>query len=169
MTLTIKTILVPTDFSDNSESALDYAVALATQFKAALHLVHVCQIPSPATAAMDGMIVSLSEWESELRMAAEAAMAKLVARIPGVPVSTEIAVGNPPAGIVTAAVERGVDLIVMGTHGRGPLMHFVMGNVAERVVRMAPCPVLTVRQPTLGATLPLPAAVLETTLASVAP
>ena len=166
MTLTIKTILVPTDFSDHSDGALDYAVALATQFKAALHLVHVYPIPSLAAAAMDGAIVSLPELEAELRTAAETAMAQLVARISGVPVSTEIAVGNPPACIVAVAAERGVDLIVMGTHGRGPFMHLMLGSVAERVVRMAPCPVLTTRQPKLAATRPAPAGVLAQSVAS---
>jgi universal stress protein A len=168
MALTIKAILVPTDFSDCSEGALDYAVALATQFKAALHLVHVSPIPSLAAAAMDGVIVSLPELEAEMRTAAEAEMARLVARISGVPVSTEIAVGNPPTCIVTVASERGVDLIVMGTHGRGPLMHLMLGSVAERVVRLAPCPVLTTRQPKLAATRPAPAGVLAQSVASAA-
>ena len=81
-------------------------------------------------------------------------MAKLVTRIQGAVVSTEVAVGSPAACIVAAAIEHGVDLIVMGTHGRGPLMHVMLGNVAERVVRTAPCPVLTVRQP--GPSMPWP-------------
>ena len=146
MTLTIRTILVPTDFSQNSEGALSYAAALATQFKATLHLVHVCQVPSLATATMDGVVLPVPEWESEMRAAAEIDMSKLVGRLPDVVVSSEIAVGSPPACIVAAAVEHAVDLIVMGTHGRGSLMHALLGNVAERVVRTAPCPVLTGRQ-----------------------
>ena len=147
MTLTIKTILVPTDFSENSEGALDYAAALAAQFKAVLHLVHVCQVPFPATATMDAVILPVPAWESEMRAAAETEMAKLVGRLPAVVASSDIAVGSPPVCIVAAAVEHDVDLIVMGTHGRGPLMHALLGSVAERVVRTAPCPVLTVKQP----------------------
>ena len=147
MALMMKRILVPTDFSVNSEGAIDYAVELAIQFKAGLRFIHVCQVPSLATAAVEGMILSAPDWEEQVRSAAESEMAKLVTRIQGVAVSTEVAVGSPAACIVAAAIEHGVDLIVMGTHGRGPLMHVMLGNVAERVVRTAPCPVLTVRQP----------------------
>ena len=146
MSLMIKTILVPTDFSENSADAIDYAVELALAFKAALHFVYVCQMPALATATMDGAIVSLPDWEMQFRSAAEAEMAKLVARIQGVASSSEVAFGGPPACIVAAAIEHGADLIVMGTHGRGAVMHALLGNVAERVVRTAPCPVLTVRQ-----------------------
>ena len=145
MSLMIKTILVPTDFSENSADAIDYAVELALNFSAALHFVHVCQVPSLATATMDGAIVSLPDWEPQFRSAAEAEMAKLVARLQGVASSSEVAFGSPPACIVAAAIEHGADLIVMGTHGRGAVMHALLGNVAERVVRTAPCPVLTVR------------------------
>ena len=165
MTLSIRSILVPTDFSENSAGALDYAVALAGLFGASLHLVHVCQVPTLASATIDGAIISMPEWESQLRVAAEAEMARLVARLPGVAVTTEIAVGTPAACIVAAAVERAVDLIAMGTHGHGPLMHVVLGNVAERVVRTAPCPVLTVRQPRVAATLPAPQALAQTLFA----
>ena len=146
MSLMIRTILVPTDFSENSAEAIDYAAELARTFKASLHFVHVCQVPSLATATMDGVIVSLPDWETQFRSAAEAEMAKVLARIQGVASSAEIAFGSPAACIVAAAAEHGADLIVMGTHGRGPVMHIVLGNVAERVVRTAPCPVLTVRQ-----------------------
>ena len=162
MTLAIKSILVPTDFSENSESALDYAAALATQFKAALNLVHVCQVPSLATATMDGVVIPVPGWDSELRAAAEIEMSKLIARLPGLAVSAEIVVGSPPARIVAAAVEHAVDLIVMGTHGRGLLMHALLGSVAERVVRTAPCPVLTVKPPRLTATLSAPTALAVT-------
>ncbi len=161
MTLNIRSILVPTDFSENSAGAVDYAVALAGLFNASLHLVHVCQVPALATATVDGAIISMPDWEGQLRIAAEAEMAKLVARLAGVAVTTEIAVGTPAARIVAAAVEHDVDLIVMGTHGHGPLLHIVLGNVAERVVRTAPCPVLTVRQPRLAATVPAPQALAQ--------
>ena len=154
MTLTIKTILVPTDFSENSQGALEYADALARQFGATLHLMHVCQVPTLATATVDGAFISLPNWEGELRTAAAAEMTKITKSIAGMATTTEIVFGNAAACIVAAAVEHDVDLIVMGTHGRGPIMHVVLGNVAERVVRMAPCPVLTVRQPKLAATRP---------------
>ena len=139
MTLTIKTILFPTDFSETSENALHYALALAKVSKAALHVIHVCQPPMLTIATtMDGAMVS--------RPAAEAELAKLTTRLSDVSVSTEVALGNPATTIVGAALARGADLIVMGTHGRGPIMHVLLGNVAELVVRTASCPVLTVRQ-----------------------
>ena len=71
----------------------------------------------------------------------------MVPALAGVPVSTEVLFGSPALAIVTAATNRKTDLIVMATHGHGPLMHALMGNVAERVVRTATCPVLTVREP----------------------
>jgi universal stress protein A len=147
MILAIKTILVPTDFSENSHGALQFAEALARQFGATLHLVHVCQPTTLATGGVDAAFISLPDVEEETRTAAMAEASKLASTLTGLPTTTEIAFGSPAACIVAAAVEHGVDLIVMGTHDRGPIMHMVLGSVAERVVRTAPCPVLTVREP----------------------
>ena len=139
-------ILVPTDFSENSDGALAYAVALASQFKAALHLIHVCQPPVLATGTVDSLVVSVTDWEAELRAAAEKAMTETVGRLPGVAVSTEVAIGSPPACIVASAAEHGVDLIVMGTHGRRGIKRLALGSDAEMVLRSAPVPVLMVRE-----------------------
>ena len=147
MTPDIKRILVPLDFSSNSALALDYAYALAQKFEAALHLVHVCEVPSMMTASMDAYAIAYTDWSQRLGDEAEQELAKLLPALARVRVSTEVLFGSPARAIVTAAGTNGADLIVMGTHGHGALMHVVMGNVAERVVRTASCPVLTVREP----------------------
>jgi nucleotide-binding universal stress UspA family protein/mono/diheme cytochrome c family protein len=147
MDLVMKRILVPLDFSANSTRALDYAYALAKKFDAALHLVHVCEVPSMMTGSMDAYAIAYTDWSQRLGDEAERELEKLQARLTGVKVSTEVLFGNPARAIVTTAHTNDADLIVMGTHGHGAVMHMVMGNVAERVVRNADCPVLTVRGP----------------------
>jgi nucleotide-binding universal stress UspA family protein len=147
MTLDIKRILVPTDFSANSERALDYATAMAKRFGAAVHLLHVCEVPSMVTGSMDAYAIAYTDWSQRLGEDAERELTRLQTRLTGIPVTTEVLFGNPARSIVTAATTNAADLIIMGTHGHGPMMHLMMGNVAERVVRMAPCPVLTVREP----------------------
>jgi nucleotide-binding universal stress UspA family protein len=147
MTLEFKRILVPLDFSASSARALDYAYALAMRFDAALHLVHVCEVPSALTGSMDAYAIAYTDWSQRLGEEAERELEKLRPRLAGITVSTEVLFGNPSRAIITAAETNDADLIVMGTHGHGPVMHVVMGNVAERVVRTAECPVLTVREP----------------------
>jgi nucleotide-binding universal stress UspA family protein/mono/diheme cytochrome c family protein len=146
MTPDIKRILVPLDFSTNSTLALDYAYGLAEKFGAALHLVHVCEVPSMMTGSMDAYAIAYTGWSQQMGEEAERELEKIRARLTGVPVSTEVLFGNPSRAIVTCAGVNAVDMIVMGTHGHGAMMHLVMGNVAERVVRTAECPVLTVRE-----------------------
>lgn len=147
MNLVLTRILVPLDFSASSTRALDYACAIARKFDAALHLVHVCEVPSMMTGSMDAYAIAYTDWSQRLGEEAERELEKLRRRLAGVKVSTEVLFGNPARAIVTAARTNDADLIVMGTHGHGPVMHVVMGNVAERVVRTADCPVLTVRGP----------------------
>src|SRR5687767_6596455 len=146
MTPDIKRILVPLDFSSNSRLALDYAYGLARKFDAALHLIHVCEVPSMLTGSMDAYAIAYTDWSQRLGDEAERELEKLRPALAGVTVTTEVLFGNPARGIVAATATNAVDLIVMGTHGHGPLMHVVMGSVAERVVRTAECPVLTVRE-----------------------
>lgn len=147
MTLDIKRILVPTDFSAHSEPALDYAAAMARQFGAAIHLLHVCEVPAIVSGSMDAYAIAYTDWSQRLGDEAERALSRLRPRFGDVPVTTEVLFGNPARSIITAAKTSAADMIVMGTHGHGPVMHLMMGNVAERVVRMSPVPVLTVRQP----------------------
>ena len=147
MTPDIKRILVPLDFSVNSNRALDYALGVARKFDADLHLVHVCEVPSMMAASMDAYAVAYTDWAQLLGGEAEKELVKATRRLAGVKVTTEVLFGRAAGAIIEAAATNGADLIVMGTHGHGAVMHLLMGNVAERVVRAAPCPVLTVRQP----------------------
>src|ERR1051325_12144193 len=147
MTADIKRILVPLDFSANSTHALEYACRLAMKFGASIHLVHVCEVPSMLTASMDAYAIAYTDWRRRLGEEAARQLRREAARISDLTVSTEVLFGSPAMSIIDAATANHTDLVVMGTHGHGAMMHMVMGNVAERVVRGAPCPVLTVRQP----------------------
>ena len=142
--ITIKTILVPTDFSDASVAAQQYALGLAEAFGSAVHLLHVVQDPYVQPWAAEAFGVSLAgvleRWEQDARAQLEQASSAAAA---GVTCMTRV--GHPFVEILNYASEAHVDLIVMGTHGRGPVAHMLLGSVAERVVRKAPCPVLTVR------------------------
>ena len=146
-------ILVPTDFSDTSDAALGYARWLAETFGASLHLLHAFEDPYAAGALVPEVYGTVSE---ELReVALKAAENQLQQRLPEaarVPLrgTTAVVTGSPAPAIVKYASEHGVDLIVMGTHGRGGMAHLLLGSVAEKVVRTAPCPVLTVREPAAG-------------------
>lgn len=143
-------IVVPTDFSDTSDSALEYARTLAETFHASLHLVHAFDDPYAAGALAPEVYgaVPAELRESALRAAERHLQERLPAdqqqRVRG---STSIVMGAPAAAIVKYAADHGADLIVMGTHGRGGVAHLLLGSVAEKVVRTAPCPVLTVREP----------------------
>ena len=144
MTLDIKRILVPVDFSAHAARALDYARGLAQKFEASIHLVHVCEVP---TAAIDAYALVYTDWSQQLGVEAERQLLELRAGLGDVTVTSEVLFGRPPRAILDAAGMNDSDLIVMGTHGHGALMHMLLGNVAERVVRTAPCPVLTVGEP----------------------
>lgn len=158
MTLDIKRILVPLDFSDNSLHALDYAHGLALKFGAALHLVHVCEVPSLATASMDAYAIAYADWSNRLGEEAERELNRIKSSLADLTVTTEVMFGRPAGAIADAAGTNHADMIVMGTHGHGAVMHMLMGNVAERVVRGAPCPVVTVRAKTAKAPVKAPSA-----------
>lgn len=147
MTPHIKRILVPVDFSANSRRALDYAHALALNFRATLHLVHVCELPGIMTPGLDAYAFASADWSQRLGEEAERELLKLTAAFLDVTVTTEVLYGRPAHAVTEAADANNADLIVMGTHGHGAVMHALMGSVAERVVRTAPCPVLTVGEP----------------------
>lgn len=152
MTPALTTILVATDFSPTSKEALQYGRMLAERFGASLLLVHVCEQPAMAAAWSEGYSMLLADLQDEIRKEAEQRLASMI--VPGetIPITTEVLIGPPARSLVDCARERGVSLIVMGTHGYGGLTHLVLGSVAERVVRTAPCPVLTVRHPDAPAT-----------------
>jgi len=147
--ITLKNILAATDFSEPSEAALAYGRALARTFGATLHVLHVVRDVSTAYG-VEGYVVSTPQLQQEIEGAARAQIdAVLVDNDePPLPARGVLITSNAPAAaIVEYAKREHIDLIVTGTHGRGAVAHLLMGSVAERVVRTAPCPVLTVRHP----------------------
>jgi nucleotide-binding universal stress UspA family protein len=144
--ITIKRILVPTDFSDQGKTALMYAVAFADQFGAAVDLLHVLE-PVPPGALLS--YISLSELKKSMQEDAEKNLEELHAEWEGYafPVNRIVVEGYPFVEIIKHAKTHNVDMIIMGTHGRGAIAHMLLGSVAEKIVRKAPCPVLTVRHP----------------------
>ena len=145
---TIARILVPTDFSAASDAALTYARSLARQFGASINLVHVFEDPFTSGAFIgDGTVtMPLDLRESLERLATEQLAARHAEHLGVLPLSsTDLLTGPTAKRIVEHAEKTRADLIVMGTHGRSGLSHLLLGSVAEKVVRDAPCSVLTVR------------------------
>ena len=145
----LRRILVPTDFSKHSENALKYAVAFAEKFGAELHLLHVVQdlalfIPD-AVAVAPPLAPPVAQFAAAARTALERVVQEH--QLDRFSVHPEVREGTPFYEIVRFAGERTIDLIVMGTHGHTGLVHVLLGSTAEKVVRKAPCPVLTVRHP----------------------
>jgi nucleotide-binding universal stress UspA family protein len=142
-----KRICCPIDFSDASRAAMEVAGDLAKRFGADLVLLHA--YPIPGYTFPDGSVVASPKMMQDLADQAQKHLEEWRAdaeRQLGAPrVTAEKAVGEPAAEILKAAKEGRCDLIVMGTHGRTGIEHALMGSIAERVVRRAHCPVLTVR------------------------
>ncbi|MGE3409111.1 MAG: universal stress protein [Pirellulales bacterium] len=135
-------IIFPTDFSSSSDSALAYATALARDMGATLYFVHVEEpplaygggemyygIPEPNTEALLKMLHAVKPTD------------------PAVPFEHRLLAGDPAGAVVEFAVNEKADMIVLGTHGRTGLTRFLMGSVAESIVRQSPCPVLTFKEP----------------------
>ena len=144
--LRLKRILVPIDFSDHSVKALRYAVRFAEQFGAALVLVHVAEpVRYPESIIIPP---AMEEANRELVKRTRAALAKFAAKEvpPRLACQSLVRLGPAYEEIAAAARETDADLIVIATHGHTGLKHLVLGSTAERVVRHAPCPVLTVRE-----------------------
>lgn len=141
----IKCILVPVDFSEPSLAALRYAVDLARMLKARLEIVHV--VEAVTYAPMIGSAVDLDRFRDEQERAAQRRLAQLAAdlRRRRVHCRTELKIGAAWSAIVDLAKRSSADLIVMATEGRHGVGRLLLGSVAERVVRSAGCPVLTVR------------------------
>ena len=142
----IHRILVPTDFSEPAQAALKWAATLAREFKAQLYLLHV--VPEPyaypwgtelSTLPMTD-ILAQSEEASRERLKELAATTQL----PADRVITRAVIGTPVDQVLVMVNDQQIDLVVLGTHGRGLVGHLLLGSVAERVVRRSPVPVLTV-------------------------
>lgn len=138
-----KNIIVATDFGEIAEHAVDRAVHLAKEVGAKVTLLHVAQMPPYYYGAYaEGLSWPTDELEGAARRALDKALARAKETYP----LTEalLVVGVPQRRIVDTAVEREADLLVIGTHGRRGLARALLGSVAERVVRTAPMPVLTI-------------------------
>jgi len=145
----IKTILHPTDFSESSRHAMEYALSLAENFGAQVHVLHV--IEEVASAMYFDMLQTppLAQLMQDIEEQARKALADVVPpdRLGGKKPEYIVRKGAPFLEIIRCADEIGADLIVCGTHGRTGLKHALFGSVAEKVVRKASCPVLSVRHP----------------------
>jgi universal stress protein A len=141
----IRHIVAPTDFSPNSERAIDYAVQLAGRLGAKLTLLHIIPEPSALDYSMEGVSVQeIQGWEkeAETRLAAELARAQLeYTEVDALRASAL----HPRDEIVRAATNLSADLLVISTHGYTGWKHFLFGSNAEKILEHAPCPVLVVR------------------------
>jgi len=140
-----KHILVPTDLSEGAEEALDYACELAAQFGATIHLLNVISIPALGVPEL-GVAMASSVIDSLIQDNKTALDALAQRKCAKATIGQQLLrTGDARDVIINAAKELGVDLIVMGTHGRRGVSRALLGSVTETVVRSAPCPVLTVR------------------------
>lgn len=155
--MTIKRILVPVDFSTPSLRALDYAIAFARPLVAELAVLFVVEpIYSITPGDLYAPSAELSALMLEQRRQGKDELGKIEARLKKryTKIRAVLADGLAYQAIVAAAKQQRVDLIVMATHGRTGLSHLFMGSVAEKVVRSADCPVLTLRVPEKGTQRP---------------
>jgi nucleotide-binding universal stress UspA family protein len=138
-------ILVPVDFSEHANRALDMAIELAKKFAGRIHLIHAYPIHPMLLGPYDIQVPV--DFERQFRQAADQQMAACAERVrkAGLAVETTCTPDAPSEAIVRCAEKIGADLIVMGTRGLTGLKHVVLGSVAERTLRLAPCPVLTVK------------------------
>jgi nucleotide-binding universal stress UspA family protein len=145
--ISMKRILVPIDFSEYSKKALRYAVAFARNFQSEIVLVYVVE-PVVYPADFSFGQVAVPSMERELFERGEEQLRKLIeTEIRGeLPARSMVRSGKPFVEIIRAAAEEDVDLVIIATHGHGGIEHVLFGSTAEKVVRKAPCPVLTVRE-----------------------
>lgn len=152
----LRKVLVATDFEDAAGVALEYGRALALRFDAELHLFHAVENVMARFSA-DVAVAVLPDVQQEVEDAAGKRLSEVASAV-GLPagrVKTVLYTSSTPAdAIVEYAKAHEIDLIITGTHGRKALSRFLLGSVAERVVRTAPCPVLTLRHPEQEFVLP---------------
>ena len=140
-----KRILVPVDFSGHADVALDLAIELAKEGGGEIHLLHAYELPASVTMAY-GVAIPQSVWDG-VQEAAAKKLAESLARVKaaGVKGATHLLTAPAADAIVETAIAQRADLIVMATRGLTGLKHVLLGSVAERTIRIAPCPVLTVK------------------------
>lgn len=147
--LEIKTILVPMDFSNHSEKALACALDLARTYRAKVHLLHCYGVDMLLAVPYDPPYPTAlpAEFEERTKTAAQAKLASFERQVAaaGLAAASHLSTLFPSDAIVRTAEQIGADLVVMGTRGLTGLKHVLLGSVAERTIRTAPCPVLTVK------------------------
>ena len=144
----VRRIVCAVDFSEFSDYALTYATEFANVFDAELHLIHVLELPFMPTYAMAGLpelSVPTDQLEEQARQHMDELTKKTQAEHANV--TGVVRIGSAFLEIIRYAQELSADLVVVGTHGRTGLTHMIIGSVAEKVVRKAPCPVLSVKHP----------------------
>ena len=148
----IRTILMPTDFSEYAGYAFTWALQMAADWKARMILFHAAAPISPLAFPDSVYLPELRRLEAGMLADAEKRMSEFVGQkgSSAVVVETRVVVGEPVSEICQAAGREQADLIIMGSHGRTGLAHVLLGSVAERVIRHASCPVLIVRKPKQG-------------------
>ena len=141
----IRNILVPTDYSPHAEKALEYAVGLAKTFNAKITLLHSYHIAMPIT--VPGPVILPQDFWEDARKRAGELLEELRQKVEtdGVSCGVHVSAGQPFQAITEMATVSKADLIVMGTRGLTGLKHVMLGSVAERTVRLAHCPVITVK------------------------
>jgi nucleotide-binding universal stress UspA family protein len=147
MTIQVRTILVPIDFSPSSDAVLEWAAHLAEEHQSKLVLLHAYHLPVDFQQ-LEGAYLPPDFW-TQVKTDAAASLEKHAQslRDRGLRVETVLREGYPASVIEEEARERQADLIVIGTRGHTGLKHLLLGSVAERVVQKAPCPVLAVKTP----------------------
>ncbi|MEP7304432.1 MAG: universal stress protein [Acidobacteriota bacterium] len=144
----IQNVLVATDFSETSDAALDYGREIARTFGSTLHVLHVADSVYLMYGG-EAYAAGVPDLQEEIEEAARKRLGDLLEHEDGALHVKPVVVAaiGPAAAIVDYAVQHRIDLVVLGTHGRGAFSHLFMGSVAERVVRTAHCPVLTIHHP----------------------
>jgi universal stress protein A len=140
-----KKIVCPVDFSEFTDEIIEYAVSIAKEYDAELHLLHVIPnlnyfTPYESFLTPENLVAMERNIEKEI----EKDFQKIIKKIP-IPVTKVIRTGVTFVEIVDYIKTEKIDLVVMGTHGRSGFEHILLGSVAEKIIRRSPCPVLTVR------------------------
>lgn len=143
-TIHLRRILYPSDFSEFSARGLPYAASLCREFGATLVMLHVAEIP---VVLPEFLPDSVSTLDANMEKHARETLDRMGEGLEGVNVEAQVQTGVPYREILRVVHEHEIDLVVMPTHGRSGIAHVVFGSVSEKVVRSAPCPVLTVRPP----------------------
>ncbi|MBM4074756.1 MAG: universal stress protein [Planctomycetes bacterium] len=144
MNIHIRRILLPTDFSSPSQEAKRYAIDFASRFDAELHLLYVLPIVTPFAEASPTWTMPEQEQKRQISDAEKRLKLEIDPDVQGKAITAVVQVGFAVDEIVKYVNQNNIDLIVMGTHGHSGLSHFLIGSVAEKIVRIATCPVLTV-------------------------